>query len=219
MITHAIFDFDGTLADTMPVWSNVGSALLLEWGINPPVGLDDTLRTMSLADSCQWLQAQFLPQVPTKALLDMIDTILKTRYRDQSLLKPGAKQLLNLLAKQGTHLCVLSATPKHLVEQALGQLGIAHYFDFVWGGLDSTLTKDDPQLFVDVAQKLGCVPKNCFVFEDSLHAIKSASAAGCQTVAVYDAAAACDQQHLRRLANVYLKSFVDLSVLKERGSV
>ena len=101
-------------------------------------------------------------------------------------LKPGVVEYLTLLKHQGARMCVVTATPRHLVEICLSRFDLLPYFDFLLTCDEVGTGKDHPDVFFEAARRLNAAPAQIAVFEDSLQAAQTAKKAGFYTVGIYD---------------------------------
>ena len=101
-------------------------------------------------------------------------------------LKPGAADLLPALKKAGYRLAVASSSPRDMVLTNLGRTGIDSYFDVVVCGDEVSRGKPDPDIFLLAAERLGLLPGDCYVLEDSPNGLLAARAAGCRPVMIPD---------------------------------
>ncbi|MEG0804338.1 MAG: HAD-IA family hydrolase, partial [Pygmaiobacter sp.] len=92
-----------------------------------------------------------------------------------------------------------------------GHLGILEQLEFVVSASELGVTKKDPHFFELVAEKLGTTTSHMTMFEDSLYAMKTAKAAGCRVVALYDETAKNENDEVRRVCDFYAGSFAVLA--------
>ncbi len=181
-----IFDLDGTLIDSMHCWENIDKAFLLENGIEPPPGVSDVVKKMTIEESALYFKTQFSLEQSCEDISDRIEEMVRYQYFHEIPLKEGAYETVMKLYKVGVKMCVATATYKPLACAALERLGILDCFEFVINCTDVGCGKDRPDIFIESAKKLGCDISRTAVAEDSLHCIESAVAAGFRTIAVYD---------------------------------
>jgi HAD superfamily hydrolase (TIGR01509 family) len=203
----AIFDLDGTLVDSMPVWNDFGKYYLNMRGIEAPAGLHDVLKPMSLLQAAQYFREQFGLGDTQEEILAQFNVMLKRQYRDNVPLKPHVLPMLNRLREAGIKLCIATATDRNLAESALVRLGVAGFFDFVLTCTDVGCGKDDSLIFCKALAMLGTKKDETIVFEDALHAIRTAKEAGFAVVGVYDESAAADADEIKKIADCTIKSF------------
>ena len=95
-------------------------------------------------------------------------------------------ELLKKLHETGETIILLSASPVQCAVAAFKRLNILEYFDKLFSCQDFETDKTVPETFINVAASLGFKPEDAIVYEDALYSIRSAKAAGCKTVAIYD---------------------------------
>lgn len=200
-IKAAVFDLDGTILDSSPVWENLGERFLDRRGISPKPGLSGLLSLMSLREGCEFLREEYLLPESAADIHAEICGIIADYYRNECPMKPGAEQLLRELCRRGTAVSVATAGDKTLSRTALERLGVLELFCGIvtcdeYGG------KDRPEIFFRAAEISGGIPNNTAVFEDSLHAVRTAKSAGFLTAAVADISEP-RQEELLRTADYY----------------
>ncbi len=204
-----IFDMDGTLTDSMPIWSEVPYELVRGFGKTPAPDLSRVLIPMSAFETAQYLIATYdLPLTIdsyTQAAMDAVDRL----YRTVSL-KPGVEQMLARLDEGGAKMCVCSATWQFMVERVLRRLGILDRFQFVVSAQEGH-TKHEPGVFYETLHRLGGQdPAQCVVCEDALYAARTAHDAGFRVIGVADAASKPDEPAIRAVSNQFLTGWDQL---------
>ena len=125
--------------------------------------------------------------------------------------KPGVKEFLESLADKKIPMVIATSGDTMQVEKALERLGIQKCFQGIVTPKEAGAGKTDPAIYRMSAKILGTEPEETFVFEDVLHAIRTANAAGFRTVGVYDRFSEKDQVAIREEAEIYLKDFNSFS--------
>ncbi len=202
----AIFDMDGTLLDSMGMWRNLGRDLFLRHGIQPPADLEAQLRHLELPELSKRCASLGIPGSPSaleKELLEQIETF----YCQHVYAKPGALAFLTQLAASGVRMYVATATDRSLAEAALVRTGLVDKFQGIVTCQEVSQEKQAGPAVYEVALKaLRGSKRNTMVFEDVLHAVRTAKAAGFRVTAVYDAWEN-NQEELWRLADDYIMSY------------
>ena len=210
MIKGAIFDVDGTLLDSMEIWEDVGVRYLNSIGIEAEPDLGTVLFTMSIQEGAAYVKEHYhLSQEPEEIEQGVLD-IISNYYKKTTLLKSGAKELLEKLDKHNIPMTVASSNNKKEIEMAFERLGIAKYFDRIFTCEEVGAGKTKPDIYLRAAEYLGTRPEETVVFEDVIHAIRTAKQAGFQVVGIYDETSKDDQEEVRREADWYCREWAEL---------
>lgn len=205
----AIFDLDGTLLDSMPIWQGLGENYLLQKKVPPAPGLQDTLKTMSLQQAAQHFRVAYGLHEAEETILSEIATLIADFYRYEVPLKVGVAEYLQALQEQNVKMCIATATERDLAESALERLGIRKYFSTILTSSEVKTSKDDPLIYQRAFEHLGAPLTKTVIFEDALYAIETATAAGFRVVGVHDEAATKDRERIKALTEQYIYSFSD----------
>ncbi len=208
-IKGVIFDLDGTLIDSMPVWDDLGELYLKSKGLKARDGLAQILLPMSLLETAKYFRTEYGVTDPVQTILEDVNQLLAHAYQHEILLKSGATRLVQFLKEQGVKMCVATATDHALSEAVLARTGILPYLEGIITCGEIGFGKDCPDVFLAALNLLKTDIRQACVFEDTLHSMKTAKAAGFFTVAVSDDASHAHQTQIKDLANIYLVDLVD----------
>ncbi|MBO4618829.1 MAG: HAD family phosphatase [Victivallales bacterium] len=189
MKSFLIFDMDGVLLDTMPLWEHLGIDYLTAHGIQPTPGLRERLLQMTMPEAAELFRAEFGMTAPAEEIIDGIDAMAKEFYTAKALLKLGVAETLAELHRRGYHCVLATATDRDLATAALRRTGIESCFQQIFTCTELNLSKQDPAFYLAILQELKTSAGECAVIEDALHAIQTALACGIDTYAIYDESA------------------------------
>ena len=212
-IKGIIFDLDGTLIDSMGVWHKVDIEFLTENGIEPPEGISDKVKKMTIDASSQYFVDRFGLSCTKEYVIKRIEELVRIEYEQNIMLKPHVRELLDFLDDCGCPYGVATATYKSLAEAVLERCGILDRFRFLLTDIEYPLGKKFPDIFLGGAERLGISPAETLVAEDSLHCIETAVSAGFTTVGVYDESSSADEEQIKRLSHYYVRSLDELEEL------
>ena len=208
-----LFDFDGTLVDSMPYWSEKMLNILREFSIPYP---DDIIKTIApLGDEGTAIYFRDVMGVPLTVpeMIARMDAYALDKYENAVEMKDGVMEYLYTLKKAGCSLNILTASPHRMVDVCLRRLGIYGLFDNVWSTEDFGMTKGEPEIFRVAAARLGRDVSDVAFFDDNYYAISTAAKAGMYTVAVYDLSTEDFTEELKKTADRYIESFVSMGLV------
>lgn len=185
----ALFDMDGLLVDSEPVWTIAEIELAERYG----AVWDDEIKRRcigtALPTSIPWMLEYFGVDDPqhTESLVaqDWILHRMVELFASALPLRPGALELVDALREEGVPTALVSSSYRILVDAALVGLG-GHRFDFTVAGDEVAHTKPHPEPYATAVAHLGVDPSACVVFEDAPSGIASAEAAGCIAIGIPD---------------------------------
>jgi len=201
---------DGTLLDSMGMWRTLGSVLARNHGKEAPADLDRQVASLGLWEGTAYCKEVCGLPGTVEELVNEIWGQIEDFYRNHVEPKPGVVKFLSLLKMEGVWMYVATATDRPLAEAALRRAGIDGYFRGVITSSEAGQTKrEGPEIYERAMRRLQSNKKDTVIFEDALHALRTAKAAGFRTAAVYDPSEP-DQAEMRRLADYYIESFEEM---------
>jgi HAD superfamily hydrolase (TIGR01509 family) len=223
-LAAVLFDMDGLLIDSEPVWSVAEAELAVRYG----AVWDDHIKAecigTSLPDAVPMMLRYFGVPDPSAGELTAAQEWLLARmvelFATALPVQPGALELIDALRAAGVPLALVSSSYRVLVDAALRGIG-PERFDFTVAGDEVSRTKPDPEPYLTAAAALGVDPSACVVFEDAPSGIAAAEAAGCLAIGIPGHArleATPDRPVLASLADVDLDWLLRLPLALRRAS-
>ena len=210
-----IFDFDGTLGDSMPYFSKGIESVLRHNNINYPKDVIKVITPLGYGGSAKYFIKEFgLPYTEEELIASMHET-LYSAYRDKIVLKPGVAEYLKKLREEGHSLYVLSASPFRMVSAVLKRCEVFDLFEQVWSCEDFNTTKADPAIYRAAVDRAGGRMEKAYFFDDNVEAIRAAVSAGIYTIGVYDKSSEEYLEEILEIADQFIYSFEE----KNKGSV
>lgn len=211
-IKGAIFDLDGTLLDSMWVWEKVDTDFLGRRGFDVPADYQKAIAPMGFRETALYTIERFrLEESPEEIIQEWNEMAVRT-YHEEVCIKPGTRDVLEYFRRQGVRIGVATASYSSLFEGCLRRNGVYDYFTAFTETSEVARGKGFPDIYLRAADKLGCPPSECVVFEDLHQGILAAKKAGFYTVAVYDEKLSYSWEDMKRDADLAIRSFEDLSV-------
>ena len=210
MIQGIIFDFDGTLFDSMFIWDTAGEVYLRSIGKEPEADLQKILKSLSLLQSAEYIREKYHIPLSVEEIMDGVNRTVEGFYFHTVEQKQGVIAFLDELYRRNIKLCIATATDRYQVEAALQRCGMSHFFSEIFTCTEVGSGKDRPEIFRKAMEHLQTDRSTTAVVEDAYHAIHTAKQDGFLVVAVYDSHES-RQQELLRLADVFLSDYFDLT--------
>lgn len=206
MLNLAIFDFDGTLFDSMFIWDNVGEIYLRSLEKEPKPSMREDVRALSLYQSACYFKQEYNLSLSIEEIMRGINQTIEHFYIHEVLPKPGVADFLKRMHKDGISMCIATASDRYQIEAALSRCGMEHYFEAIFTCSEVGHGKDEPVIFQKAMEHFGADRSSAIVFEDAIHAIQTAKADGFAVVAVFDSSEK-RQAEIRNLADCYITDF------------
>ena len=205
-----LFDFDGTLVDSMPTFVGMMQRILDENNISYG---DDLIRIITPL-GYEGTAIYFKEKLGLKLSLEEIEALM-TKYAieeyTQSIpAKNNVVKTLEALKSRGARLNILTASPHFMLDPCLKRLGIYDLFDNVWSCDDFKTSKADPNIYVMAAEKMGVPVGEVLFLDDNFNADKTAKEAGAKVCGVYDETSADCEDEIRSVADYHIKDFLEL---------
>ncbi|MFY1632891.1 HAD family hydrolase [Solwaraspora sp. WMMB335] len=183
MIAAIVFDMDGVLIDTEPVWEQVRREYVAQARGRWRPDAQSRLMGMSTGEWAHYLDDDLgVGRGADRVAREVIDRMAE-RYRAELPLIPGALDAVHRLAARFP-LALASSSPRRLIDQVLTSANVTEAFRFTVSTEECTAGKPDPEVYQVAARQLGVPPQRCLAVEDSSNGLRSAATAGLVVVAI-----------------------------------
>ena len=213
MIKGVIFDIDGTLLDSMPLWNNLGELYLQKLGFTEEEteGLSQRISTMPFAEGIHYIKQEYSLDIAEEKIRKQLQDIISGAYCDEVVLKAGVKEYLQFLKERGIPCILATAGDASLAAAALKRLKVWEEFQGLLLCEEFNTSKREAKIYFLAMERLSLSkPEDVLVFEDVLHAIKSAKQAGFQVCGILDEANREDWEKIQEVADFTAKDFYEL---------
>lgn len=181
-----IFDFDGTLADSMWVWSDIDRRFCAEYDIVLPDDYADNIVGLGFEGTAEYFINELGLKMTVEQCCDEFNRIAADSYRTKVMLKPGALEFLKQLDAAGIPVAIASSLIMDLLKPALENNNAFELIKAFRLCDDYNTHKSESLIYELAAEAIGVSIENCVVFEDIVPAIRSAKRVGAYTVAIID---------------------------------
>jgi len=216
-ILAAIFDMDGLLIDSEPLWDQAELEVISSLGVDVTRRdeMPDTLglRIDMVVDL--WYAMQPWSGPSKQEVTDRIIQRTISLVEEKRPLLTGVREALALCKAEGVKVGLASASPLYMLEKVLSLFELNDYFDALASAQTLPYSKPHPQVYLDCAAKLGVDPLTCVALEDSVNGLIAAKAARMRAIVVPAEENRDDARYA--LANVKLESLAQLTGQDLRG--
>ena len=204
-----LFDFDGTLVDSMPTYCGVMLRILDETHTSYASNIMKIITPLGYAGTAAYFKQMGVP-LTEQAMIGRMHAYAREEYALNVPAKAHVVQVLQTLKNQGASLNVLTASPHEMLDPCLKRLGIWDLFDHVWSCEDFGTTKADPAIYHMAAEQIGKPIEEILFLDDNFNADQTAKQAGMQVCGVYDASSDEYRDEMKALCHYYIDDFSQL---------
>ena len=206
----AIFDMDGTLLDSMPVWNRLTQTYLAQFGVHVTDQDYAVTEGFSQPQVARYFTARY-PDMPVdlQGMLDGMDKLIAERYASIAKPKAGIIDFLNDLRARGVKMAVATLTARRHAEKALRERVMLDYYSCLITIEDVGVSKREPAIYLQAAAHLGLTPAECAVFEDAPYACAAARRAGFYVCGVAEPAYAAWADELYTASDLVIEKSFD----------
>jgi HAD superfamily hydrolase (TIGR01509 family) len=183
MIEAVVFDCDGVLIDSEPVWEDVRRAVVAEYGGQWKPDAQDRMMGMSTREWSEYLSDDLGVNLSPDEVASVVVDRMAARYRERLPWLPGAVEAVRGLAARWP-LGLASSAPQSLIEIVLDAGELRPYFQVAMSTELVSHGKPAPDIYLTVTERLAVAATAAAAVEDSSNGLRSAAAAGCQVIAV-----------------------------------
>ena len=204
-----LFDFDGTLVDSMPIFGAVMIRILDERGIAYDEDVLKIITPLGYRGTAEYFRTLGVRE-SVDELVGIMNTYARIEYENNIPAKDGVVETLREMKKRGYSLNVLTASPHLALDPCLKRLGVWEFFDNVWSCDDFCTTKANPEIYTMAAKRMGAAVNDVVFVDDNINAVKTAKSTGMVSVGIFDESSAEYMDEFKVAADGYVMSFEEL---------
>lgn len=204
-----LFDFDGTLVDSMPTYVSALLRILDESGTKYNSDIVKIITPLGIQGTADYFVDMGVDMPKDRMVLLMKHYMLEA-YMYKIPAKNNVLTVLKKLKEEGASLNVLTASPHITLDSCLVRLGLYDLFDNVWSCDDFNTTKADPEIYKMAADKIGEKVENILFLDDNFNADKTAKDAGMKVCGVYDDSSKDYVDDIKSITDYYIYDFKEL---------
>jgi HAD superfamily hydrolase (TIGR01509 family) len=217
MLSAAIFDLDGVLADSEPWWSQIDAKLLAEYGVTYRGEYHQNVVGVSYPLAVEFYKKAFGLSVPTEEMMRRRGEIATEFFANRVGLFANVEEVLEELRQMKLHLAVATSSVSQSARPFLARHQLTKFFEVIVTGEEVEHGKPAPDIYLCAAKQLGIPVDACLVVEDALPGVAAARAAEMRVAAIPDRRFV-DPDKYKKKADYVLNSLKELPALIRKTS-
>ena len=210
-IDGAIFDFDGTLFDSMHVWKGVKFKFFDAIGLELSDEDKKAFEGIFLREALVLAKERFNIAESHEELFNLFFGYIRQQYLENTEPKNDIIEFLEKLKAKGVKMGIATATGEFALEAVLEKYGMRDYFSEIYSTYTVGADKTEPKVYDVVLEKLGTPKETTWVFEDALYAAKTVKANGYNLVGIFDESEK-DTEALREISDIYIHNYSEIDL-------
>lgn len=210
-ITGAIFDFDGTLFDSMHIWKGIKYKFFDKMELKLTKEDEEAFNGLFLRDSLILAKERFNLKESYEELFSMFFEYIKELYLVEAEPKNDIIEFLEKLKSKGVKMGIATATGEPALIAVLQKYGMLDYFSAIYSTYTVGASKTEPKVYDVVLEKIGTDKETTWVFEDALYAAKTAKANGYNVVGIFDKSEP-NFDELKNLADIFIHDYKEIDL-------
>lgn len=212
VISGAIFDFDGTILDSMPLWSYVGTDFARDYlKAENPEEIGKMFFSVRTTKVIEYLAENICKGEDKDSLFNSFNMYLMDKFLTQCQPKCGSIEFIKKLYAKGVKMCIASASDEIPIRAVLEKYDILKCFEHIFTDRNVGVGKKEPIMFRKALELMGSQKDTTYVFEDALYSAKTAVNDGFKVVGIYDETEK-NGDELKAIAERYIYHYNELEL-------
>lgn len=208
-----LFDFDGTLVDSMPSFISVMLRILDENNVKYESDIIKIITPLGYQGTARYFVENFGLKQSESELIEAMNRYAYDEYAYRIKAKKNVIETLKELKSRGADLHVLTASPHIVLDVCLKRLGIFDLFTNVWSCDDFKTTKANPKIYEMAAKRIGKPIEEILFLDDNYSADKTAASVKMKVCGVFDKSSEVYTEEIKGISDHYICDFSELLFL------
>jgi mannitol-1-/sugar-/sorbitol-6-/2-deoxyglucose-6-phosphatase len=184
MIEAVIFDMDGVIIDSEPLWTEAQKEIFISLGVHYDEILAENTKGTNAYDTIDfWFRRQPWQNKSYKEVEELISSRMFRLIEEKGIVIPGIYELIHFFHEKNLKIGLASGSPLFIIHKVLEQIKLYNQFDIIHTADNEEFGKPHPAIFLSAAHMLGVDPRNCIVIEDSFNGLLAAKSARMKGIA------------------------------------
>lgn len=210
-ITGAIFDFDGTLFDSMHIWKGIKYKYIKKLGLELTKEDSEAFKGLYLREALLFAKERFDIKKSYEELLNDFFDFIKEEYLVDATPKNDIVEFLQKLKDKGIRMGIATATGESALEPLLEKYGLRDYFSEIYSTYTVGASKHESKVYDVVLEKLDTDKETTWVFEDAFYAASTAKKSGYNVVGIFDKSEE-NAERLKQIVDIYIHNYNELNL-------
>lgn len=202
-----IFDLDGTLIDSMNIWSDIDKEFFKMHDLPFEEDYQKEIGHKGLKEIAAYTKTRYNLKESEDEIISIWLDMAKEAYAYKIPLKEGAKSFLEYLQSKNIKMGIATSNSLELTELVLKHHDIYKYFSKVVTVNELKTNKGSPDIYLHISDSFGLTPNECIVFEDLLTGIRTAKKAGYKVVGVKEISSLDKEKEIKEIADLYISNY------------
>jgi mannitol-1-/sugar-/sorbitol-6-/2-deoxyglucose-6-phosphatase len=185
MIEAVIFDMDGVLIDSEPLWREAEIQVFRKVGLH--LTTDMCLQTTGLRTDetvAHWYRYRPWDNFSQKEIAGFIEETVCDIIEEKGVTSPGVRKIMNFFNDNGIPKALASSSSPAVIDRVLGRLDMKKEFDVIYSAVNEEFGKPHPAVYITTAHKMNTIPVRCLAIEDSFAGLLAAKSAKMRTIVI-----------------------------------
>lgn len=205
-----LFDFDGTLVDSMPNYISAMLRVLDDCGARYESDIIKIITPLGYIGTAKYYIEHYGINLSEEEIVARMKQYAYDGYAYRIGAKKNVEKTLKMLKCEGASLNILTASPHEVLDICLSRLGLSDLFDNVWSCDDFHTGKSDPEIYRMATSRLGKPINEILFLDDNLGALKTARDAGMTVLGVYDESSDKYVEEIKSVSDYYIRDFSEI---------
>lgn len=205
-----IFDFDGTLVDSLDIWAYIDEEFF--GSRNLDYKKVESFSGMTVFEAASFSKEFFNIDEEVEDIMREWTDIAVRLYPTRATLRDGAIDFFNKLKDKGYNIAIGTSNALIVVEEYLKNKNLEKYVDYIFTGTDAKNGKPEPDIFLEIAKHFDINPKEVIVVEDSLEGVMAGKNAGMYVYAIEERYSKKNEDKIKEIADKFIYSFEEIEI-------